>query len=323
MKKVFIALLLSFTIFLSSCSNGEQVDQNVVYVTTYPVQYLVEEIAGDTVIVKRVPGSTIHSESIDWGAKEIIDMLDSDLLFYVNGGLDTYIPNNADTTFEDGNVELVDISKAVTYNQVCYTHVHDHDDDESHTEEEIVDSCDENMVSDDPHFWLDPVRMKEAASLVKDKLIATFPENQEQYNNAYTVLNASLEKLDDDYQKMADEAIKPIITTVMLFTYWHERYDLEILSITNSAHSSESDPGDIIELKEEALYHFIHYIMFEKNANSPAGEQVLTQLQLEDETASALYLHGLGNITEEEVNSGKTYLTIMYENLEALKTATK
>ncbi|MCF7925895.1 MAG: zinc ABC transporter substrate-binding protein [Candidatus Izimaplasma sp.] len=322
MKKLLLIVMLSLTVFLSSCGNNETEDTNVVYVTVYPMQYLVQQITGDTVIVKRVPGSNTHSESIDWGGKEIVNMLDADLLFYINGGIDTYIPNNADTTFADGNVELVDMSNHVDYNQVCYTHTHDHTDTE-HTEEEINETCEANQLSDDPHFWLDPVRMLEAAMFIKDKLISTFPENEALYNNNFTVLNASLEKLDQDFQTMADEALKPIITTTMLFTYWHVRYDLEILPITTSAHSNENVPGDIIHFVDEATYHRIHYILFEVNTNSPAGDQVLSQLQDVDETADKLYLHGLGNLTNEEVAEGKTYLSIMYENLDVLKEATK
>ncbi|MEC9485769.1 MAG: zinc ABC transporter substrate-binding protein [Candidatus Izemoplasma sp.] len=329
MKKLILILSIVLVGLLSACGNNGTDDSNVVYVTVYPMQYLVEQIAGDTIEVKRVPGSNTHSESIDWGAQEIISMLDADLLFYINGGVDTYIPNNADTTFADGNVELVDMSSHIEYNEVCYTDAHDHSYEapteehtgDEHTEETI--DCEENQLAEDPHFWLDPVRMLEAATFIKDKLIATFPENGALYDNNFTVLNASLEKLDQDYQTMADEATKPIITTTMLFTYWNERYDIEILPITTSAHSTENVPGDIIHFVEEAEYHSIQYILFEMNANSPAGDQVLSQLQEVNETASKLYLHGLGNLTTEELEQGKTYLTIMYENLDTLKIATK
>ncbi len=319
MKKMLL-LLVSFVlvIALTACNGNDDDLENIIYVTVYPVQYLVESIAGETVEIKRVPGSNVHSTSYDWSAKEIIDMQYSDLLFYINGGVDTYIKNNLDSTFSEGDVQLVDMSQHIEYNLVCYAHSHD---EENHGE--TPTTCDENSLSEDPHFWLDPVRMLQAAEFVKDKLISTYPENQELYNNNYVVLSAALEKLDQDYQLMADEAIKPIIATVMLFTYWHERYDIEILSITTDAHSSESNPGDIIEYVDLALEHNIHFILFEKNVNSPAGEQVLQELLTIDLSASALFLHGLGNLTNEEAENGANYITVMYDNLEILNTATK
>jgi len=325
MKKITILILsILLTFSLSACREDGDTSENVVYVTVYPMEYLVSEIAGDTVSIERVPGSNTHSDSIDWSAKEIIDMINADLLFYVNAGVDTYIPNNADTTFKDADVELIDVSSSITYNEVCYTHTHDHGEEE-HTEEEHheAETCDPNALSEDPHFWLDPVRMLEAAELVRDELLVAFPENSELYNSNFTVLSAALEKLHQDYQAMADLATKPIITTSMLFMYWHERYDIEILSLSMSAHSTEDIPGDIIEFVEEALFHEIEYILFETNSNSPAGDQLLEALRENQGTADQLFLHGLGNITIEERENGKSYMSIMYQNLEALKSATK
>lgn len=324
MKKTILVLLLAvITLTLSACKDDTPSNEDVVYVTVYPMEYLITQIAGDTVEVRRVPGSTTHSDSIDWSAKEIIDMINADLLFYVNAGVDTYIPNNADTTFEDSNVELVDVSKTVDYNEVCYTHTHDHEEEEDDHSEEESEECDPNQLSEDAHFWLDPVRMLEAAELVRDKLVVTYPENSELYNTNFIVLSAALEKLDEDFQAMASEATKPIITTSMLFTYWHERYELEILSLSTSAHSTEDIPGNIIEFVEEAEFHNIQYILFETNSNSPAGEQLLEALRETNENADKLYLHGLGNISTEERESGKSYMSIMYQNLEVLNSATK
>ena len=165
--------------------------------------------------------------------------------------------------------------------------------------------------------------MADAALFDKYKLIATYPEQEEIFNNNYSVLSASLEKLHEDFEEMALAATKPIITTVMLFTYWHERYGLEIMPITSDAHSTESNPGDLIELLNHAIEDDIMYILFEENANSPAGTQLLSDLQAQVSEADALYLHGLGKLTEEEIEAGATYLTIMRNNLEVLKTATK
>ena len=103
----------------------------------------------------------------------------------------------------------------------------------------------------------------------------------------------------------------------------NRRYDIEIMSIVTSPHSSESIPSDIIEFVFEADYHEIHYILFERNTNSPAGDQVLADLKSIDELAMPLFLHGLGNLTEEEKEIGATYMSIMYDNLEVLIEATK
>ena len=321
MKKILLLILAIMVVMtLSACKQDDEIDE-IVYVTVYPMQYLVEQIAGDTVLVKRVPGSTVHSDSIDWTGKEMIDMVSADLLFYVNAGVDTYIENSIDSVFSDGTVTLVDVSQNITYNKVCTMPEHTH----LLPDVNPILACDENAQQDDPHFWLDPVRMLQAAELVRDKLIVAYPENSVLYENNFTEISALLEKLHEDYQLMADEATKPIITSVMLFPYWHARYNLEIMSIVIDAHShsSETIPGDIIVFVTAAQEHNIHEILFQKNTNSPAGTAVLLELQKVDDEAIALYLHGLGNLTAEEIEDGSTYISIMYDNLDVLIEATK
>jgi zinc transport system substrate-binding protein len=328
MKRILMLIAtVLIVITLSACKKSLCEGENCIYVTVYPVQYLVEEIAGDYVDVVRVPGSNVHSESIDWSAKEIIDMKNADILFYIDGGVDTYIPEKEESVFGDSNVTLVNMSDTIVYNEICASHEHEHEveHEDEHSENEIEEPlvCDENSLSEDPHFWLDPLRMLQAATVVRDELITEFPENESEFLANYETLKASLKELDSEFQVMAVEATKPIITTVMLFTYFHVRYNIEILPITTSLHSTESSASDIIYFAEEAELHEIHYVLFEKNTNSPAGDSVVDELLKTDETASAAYLHGLGNLTTEEIDDGLDYLSIMYENLEVLKLATK
>jgi zinc transport system substrate-binding protein len=317
MKKIYIVIISILMITtLTACKPGSVTDENVIYVTNYPVQYLVQNIAGDTVTVLRVPGSSNggHSDELYWTGKEIIEMLKSDLLFYVDGGFDTYIPNAVNSVFSDGDVKLINLSEYITYNQVCYSH--NHEDDET-------SMCEENLLSEDPHFWLDPQKMLDAAEVVKDQLIVMYPDNSELYNNNYVVLEAALEKLYDDFDESLSVATKPIITTNMLFNYWHSTFGIEILSLSTDAHNSEVVPGDVIEYVTDAVSHEIHYVLYEFNSNSPTGDLVLKQLLLQDPTAQKAYIYSLANLTQEQKDNGATYLTLMYENLEVLENAIK
>ena len=64
MKKTIIFLLLAvLTLSLSACKDNDNAVEDVIYVTVYPMEYLVNQIAGDTVEVRRVPGSNTHSDS--------------------------------------------------------------------------------------------------------------------------------------------------------------------------------------------------------------------------------------------------------------------
>jgi zinc transport system substrate-binding protein len=67
----------------------------------------------------------------------------------------------------------------------------------------------------------------------------------------------------------------------------------------------------------------VHFVIFEKNSTFPAGEEVLNQLIVQDPTAQKAEMHGLGNLTQDEIDNGANYMSIMYENLAVLNEATK
>lgn len=326
MKKLLsILLLLVVTITLAGC-NPETDDRPVIYVTTYPVGYLVEEISGGTINVQRVPGSNVHSEDNDWSAKEIISMQNSEYIFYVGANFDNFIPNDANLFSVEGDTELVHIGDYITFAKVCYEHNHDHDatdegDEGDHHEEEV---CDATQEIDDPHFWLDPGRMIEVAALVKDKLTELYPDNALMYSTNYAEVVLDLTELDEAYIAMGvdEHNEKPIITTNLLFNYWHDAYDLEIISLIQDAHTDSDIPGDIIEFKEEALLHDINLILYEYNSNSPDGDALIDALIAEGVAAESRTLYGLNVLTQENINNGDDYISLMWENLEVLIEAT-
>ncbi len=322
MKKVVtVLMLLLVTLTLTGCNRNNEDEKPVIYATTYPVMYLIEMIAENTVYIERVPGSNVHSDAYDWSAKEIISMQNASFIFYVGANTDNYIPSNKENIFDDGDVTLIHIADYVDYASVCYetTHVHG---DEEHLDD-IVDTCNSAQLSPDPHFWLDPERMLVAAGMVRDLLVQEFPDFASQYNYNYADLQLELETLNEAYILMSEQATKPIITTNMLFNYWNEAFDIEILSLTADAHNDNTIPGDIIGFVNEAVTHDIGCILFETNANSPSGEAVLTGLQSVNPDAARRYIHGLGSLTKEELFDREDYLTLMYKNLEVLNEATK
>jgi len=330
---IFLTLLTVFT--LAACSNDET-GENVVYVTAYPVHYLVEEIGKGIVDVKYVPGSHVHGESFDWSAQEIISMQDADLLFHVGGGLDNYIDANLNSIFRDQHVNLVKFSETINLINVCLVHDHDHDDhdhdydehdhdhdDHDHDNHDHDDECEGAENLPDPHFWLDVNRMIEAAELVKMTLLETYPEETTRIENNYVVVNALLNKLNSDYKEALHDNHKPVITNVKLFTYFERAYHVHIhpLTLNAHAHEDESVPTNLIEFVNLAIDNDINYILFEKNASSPAGETLLSEIRKSNSDIDKVFLHPLGNLTSEEVAQNKNYVNIMYDNLNALKSA--
>lgn len=320
MKKITLLLasfLLAFT--LAGCGQDDESGQNVVYTTTYPLYYLLEEIGEDVLDVKYVPGSQVHGESHDWSQKEIIDMQDSDYLFYVGAGLDTYITANLDSVFKDQDVELVKMEDHIDIIEVELAHHHEEDDDEDHHD----DDNGYTEVIPDPHFWLDASRMQEVAELIYEKLVVMYPEDDALLENNYVHVDMLLEKLQQDYTEALSDKDKPIVTNVKLFSYYEDAYDLDLHPLTLNAHAHEDEtvPNDLETFVNFVIDHDLNYILFEKNATSPAGDTLVSEVNKTEHSVEKLYLHPIGNITTDELNENQSYITLMYDNLESLENA--
>ena len=323
-KMIALISLIVLTITLSACDRETATEQDV-FVTSYPMYYLVSEIGEGLVNTRYVPGSQVHGHSESWVARDIEDMQDAVLLFFIGAGFDPYIEANM-STFEGERVELVRMENYINIIDVHLIHDHDDDDhddddhDDDNHDDDDHDDHDDAQLMPDPHFWLDPERMLEAAHLVQEKLLNHFPEASEMINNNFVNVEKALEKLHEDFHSALSSSDKPIITNVKLFSYFENVYGIEIypLSLNAHAHEDERIPSDFEAFITLAETYDIQYVLFEKNAVSPAGETLLEELRKVNPDTDKLYLHPLDMLTSDELAVNKNYINIMYDNLEAL-----
>lgn len=322
MKKFLLiplAMLLSLSLF--ACENDEEQDF-VIYTTAYPIKFMLEEQTDGIADVRFVPGSQQHGESIDWAAQEIISMQDADFLVYVGGGLDPYIDANLASTFEGEDVTLIRLEEYIDFIEVDLIHDHDEDHDDEHDEDHDDDDFEEMP---DAHFWLDPQRMIEASNVIYDYLLDHYDTELQQaiINNNNTVFQNQLDKLLDDHHQVLSSPNRPLITNVKLFTYYERAFDVEIYPFTLSAHAHEDEsiPTDYEAFIELAEHYDIDYVVFEKNAASPAGETLLSELRNTRPHTERLELHPLERLSNDEVKQNSNYFTIMYDNLQSLEKA--
>lgn len=319
MKKLFIlSISLFMTFALFGCEQDSDDDRNVVYTTTYPLFYLLEEIGEGVIDVRYVPGAQVHGESHDWSQKDVISMQDADYLFYVGAGYDTYIDSSV---FEDQDVELVKMEEHIDILDIELVHDHQDDEEEDHSDENDDEPYSE--VIPDAHFWLDANRMREAAELILDQLIIKYPDEDTVLENNYVTVDKLLEKLDQDFEDVLTNSVKPVVTNVKLFSYFEDAYEVDLhpLNLNAHAHEDETVPTNLEDFVELVIDNDLSYVLFEKNATSPAGDTLISEVNKTDHEVEKLYLHPVGNITTEEINNNENYITLMYDNLESLEKA--
>ena len=199
-------------------------------------------------------------------------------------------------------------------------HDHEEEEDHDHEAEESHDHEDEHdHDGKDPHVWTDPVMaIKEVQEIAKE-LGEKYPEKKATFDQNAAAYVAKLEKLDADYQAaFKDAKNKTFLVQHAAFGYLAHQYGLTQESIAGISPDQEPTPARLAELKHFVEDHGVSVIYFEENANSKVAET------LSNETGVKLsVLNPLESLTNEQMKAGENYLSVMEDNLKALKESIK
>lgn len=319
---VFILMLLIATV-LAGCQGettetSQENDKLSIYTTVYPLQYFTERIGGDLVSVNSIYPNGADEHSFEPSQKDMIDLADSDLFFYIGLGLEGFV-SKAEQALKNENVTLVATAEHITFEEHAEDeHAHEESTEEHAEDEHAHEEEDGHNHGDvDPHVWLDPIYSISLAEEIKEQLLEKLPNNKEQIEENFAALEKELQQLNEDFTEVTSTAKhKEFLVSHAAFGYWSERYGLEQISVSGLASTNEPTQKELETIIAEAEEHDLHYIFFEQNVSSK-----LTEIVQKEIGAEPLTLHNLSTLTDADVKDERTYFTIMKDNLEALQTA--
>ncbi|GAB3057612.1 metal ABC transporter solute-binding protein, Zn/Mn family [Virgibacillus ainsalahensis] len=310
---IFLAGLAIITIGCSSSNQEAGKDDNstlTIYTTVYPIQYAVEQIAGDRVTTESVYPPGVDAHTYEPTSRDITTIAESDAFFYLGAGMEGFAETAADA-LDSQSVKLIEIGK----HEQLFS-----DSEDTHEHNEEAHSNDDHNHGDlNPHIWLDPVRMIEMAHIIKDELVELNPENQELFNENLEVLEEELLELDHAFSNALDtKTNKKILVSHAAFGYWEERYGIEQISVHGVSSTNEPSQKELIEIIDEAEKHELEYIIFEQNVSTKISEIIRDQID-----AETLVIHNLSTLTDEDISNDEDYISLMKRNLDVLDKATK
>ncbi|REB06377.1 adhesin [Sporosarcina sp. BI001-red] len=316
-KQLLIGILL-LTLVLGACGKKEKADESKsddgkldVYTTVYPLQYFAERIGGDTVSVKSIYPAGTDEHTFDPTQKEMMNLADADLFFYVGLGLEGFV-DNAKKTLKNQHVKLLATGDSLDPSKLMEGHHHDEDDDEHGHEGE-----DHSEGHIDPHVWISPVISMDLAAAVRDGLTEQAPENKELYEKNFEALKSDLEALDKEFAAMADQASsKTFFVSHAAFGYLAHQYGLEQISIAGLNTQNEPSQKELAHIVEEAKDKHVKTILFEQNVSSK-----LTKVVQNEIGADSAILHNLSVLTKEDLANKEDYFSLMKRNIQVLSKA--
>lgn len=186
-------------------------------------------------------------------------------------------------------------------------HDADDDDDDGHDEHEGHDHGEL-----DPHFWFDPLRVKQAVNRVAERLSAADPEGQDFYRHNAAAYNGQLDALHswigEQVGTLAEDR-RVLVTSHDSFQYFAQRYGFEvagaIFPVTTEAEPSAQDLAELIETIE---HEGVPAVFTETIISDRLAQRIA------EETGAKL-VAGLytGSLSKPDGDAG-TYLDLMRHN---------
>ncbi|WP_067781085.1 metal ABC transporter substrate-binding protein [Actinomyces vulturis] len=315
----------------ASSSNSSSANSPLaVSVSFYPIQFLVTSLAGDLAKVTSVTPTNVEPHDFELSPKDVTDLSNANMIVYVQGfqpSLDDAVAQISGPTV----INLLDDVHLEHHEGVGHHHhhgdedeheehdhdEHDHDNEEGHDhdhehEEGHDHDHEEEDEALDPHFWLDPIRMKDAATAVHGALVKALPDSKDTLNNNLELLNSQLDKLNEDYKNgLKDTERRTFVTSHAAFGYMAERYDLKQVSVSGIDPESEPSPADLAAVKK---------VIEETGTTTVFTEELVSPKTAEALAAETGATTAVLNPIESAPEDGD-YLTAMESNLTELKKA--
>ncbi len=161
----------------------------------------------------------------------------------------------------------------------------------------------------DPHFWMDPLRVKPAVDTVEEGFAGVDPDNADAYAENAEAFRSDLDDLHARIETTVSDASKDTILVAGhdSFQYFGDRYGVNIESLTNVSPDDRPTPRDIKRAQSVIQTHDLEYIC----ADPLESQQAADQLVAETGATEVLPLTAMPGLTDEWENNEWGYLEVM------------
>lgn len=306
--------LVGATALLAGCGAAGSTTENTesdklqVVTTFYPMYDFTKQVAQDDAEVSMLLEAGMEVHSFEPSSQMIAEIQDADVFIYNSPEMETWVPDVL-ASIDTSDMVVICASDAITLLEYeGEAHAHDHE-----SEEEGANAGHSHTV--DPHVWLDPVLAQTEVSTIAEGLAEADPDNAEDYLENAGIYNGKLNELDEAYRAAFEGTEnRTFVTQHAAFAYLAARYDLNQISVTGLNAEVEPSAAALATLSDYVKANNISHIYFENNASSQAAETLAEEVGVE-----LAVLSPLEGITEEDQKEGSDYISVMLDNLEALK----
>ena len=317
MRKLICVLLV---LCLSGCTSAKKYTAY----TIYPIGYLLSRIGGNRIEAVSVQDkSLVQCANLREDYKEILS--DSSVLFHI-GNLEPYMDlyddqiKNLGIDLSAGDLSVLNClyeykryTPVVVDGKVSFV-------EGPYYEGDIFNEIDTYDL--DPFIWLSPSGMYCMAKDVYEYLSNNYVEQSSFFAENYKQVADDLIALDASYQALASKLVKEnktikFVSMTGSFGCWQKDFGFQVYPVCLSKYGAVPSSAQLEAIKARIRNDDVKFIAYEQNLPQ---EMMDLMVALEDELGlKRITLHNISSLTSSQIESGKDYLTLMYENLSVLE----
>ena len=304
-----LAMLLSPMLFLS-CEKPQDQRTKIV-VTTFVLYDWVRVILGDDAENYKIDllcanGADVHSYEPTVRDTRLI--LESDLFITVGGESDGWVEDILSVAQND--INLLPLCKKMQSSLCTTDHTHntheDGDEHESHYDE---------------HIWLSTTHSISALSYICDALVGISPEKETAYRERHKAYKDELLSLFSEYRSAGENAKFRTVVCADRYPFHYLFSELSVSAVAAfDGCSAESEASfEVIKKLSDAIdKENLSSIIVTESSDKKIARSAIAQTK--DKTQNILVLNSIQSINDADISSGVSYLNIMKENLNVIKT---
>ena len=259
--------------------------QSVNVVTSViPAAYVVGELGGERVTVTALvpPGASPHT--FEPVPSDIRKLARARYFVGIGGGLDAW--SERLLAAAPKGIEAVALIETPNLNLLeAEEHHHHHhgeekaarkDEHHDHGEEKVATESGEEHGEFDPHFWLDPIRVRDAVvPAVTQRLIAADPAGKDYYEKRRQDFQGRLTALDQRVRsELAEAKTRKYIAFHAAWAYFAERYGLEKVAVVQEFAGEEPTPKEMAKLVRDARAEGVGAVLVEPQLNPRVAQTI-------------------------------------------------
>lgn len=314
-RNLFIYLLVAMGI-LGACANSTEdtgtssnkqsaAKENQIHIVTtfYPMYEFTQKIVGEAATVTMMVPAGTDTHHYEPSAKQIGVLNEADVFVYATDQMETWVPDVLNTLDPSSSPVVIEAAEDISLL--------------SHEEEEHVEegSHDGHAHEEDPHVWLDPVLAQVQVQTIMASLQKADPKNKDVYEENGQAYIEELKTLDQEFEEAFEGAtFRSFVTEHAAFGYLAHRYDLTQLSIAGLSTENEPSPVQLAKLDQLINEQNIEVIYRNSDSSTNIADTLAQETGIEVDI-----LHSLESVTEKDIEAGADYLSLMRNNIDALK----